>query len=85
MEKDAISEEPIEFVLKDFPGTRYYPKFHLTTWHPRGILDPALAEKVINIAHSMTAIPRMIPPLAARNRGVLDSVGNAAAFRCALT
>ena len=47
MEKDAISEEPIEFVLKDFPGTRYYPKFHLTTWHPRGILDPALTEKVI--------------------------------------
>ena len=47
MEKDAISEEPIEFILKDFPGTRYYPKFHLTTWHPTGILDEALAEKVI--------------------------------------
>ena len=40
-------EEPIEFILKDFPGTRYYPKFHLTTWHPMGILDQALAEKVI--------------------------------------
>ena len=47
MEKGAISEEPIEFILKDFPGTRYYPKFHLTTWHPTGILDEALAEKVI--------------------------------------
>jgi hypothetical protein len=47
MEKDAISEEMIEFILKDFPGTRYYPKFHLTTWHPMGILDQALAEKVI--------------------------------------
>ena len=47
MEKDAISEEPIEFILKDFPGTRYYPKFHLTTWHPTGILDEALTEKVI--------------------------------------
>ena len=47
MEKDAISEEPIEFILKDFPGTRYYPKLHLTTWHPMGILDKALAEKVI--------------------------------------
>ena len=31
MEKDALREEPIEFVLKDFPGTRYYPKFRLTT------------------------------------------------------
>ena len=40
-------EEPIEFILKDFPGTRYYPKFHLTTWHPMGILDQAVAEKVI--------------------------------------
>jgi len=47
MEKDALREEPIEFVLKDFPGTRYYPKFRLTTWHPTGILDEALAEKVI--------------------------------------
>ena len=47
MEKDALREEPIEFVLKDFPGTRYYPQFRLTTWHPTGILDEALAEKVI--------------------------------------
>ena len=39
--KGAISEEPIEFILKDFPGTRYYPKFHLTTWHPMGIFDKA--------------------------------------------
>jgi hypothetical protein len=31
MEKDALREEPIEFVLKDFPSTRYYPKFRLTT------------------------------------------------------
>ena len=46
MEKDALREEPIEFVLKDFPGTRYYPKFRLTTWHTTGILDEALAEKV---------------------------------------
>ena len=47
MEKDALREEPIEFILKDFPGTRYYPKFRLTTWHPTGILDQALAEKII--------------------------------------
>jgi hypothetical protein len=47
MTNDAMSEEPIEFILKDFPGTRYYPKFHLTTWHPMTILDEGLAEKVI--------------------------------------
>ena len=40
-------EEPIQFILKNFPGTRYYPKFHLTTWHPTGILNDALAEKII--------------------------------------
>jgi len=44
---DAMSDEPIEFILKDFPGTRYYPKFRLTTWHLTGILDEPLAEKVI--------------------------------------
>jgi hypothetical protein len=42
-----MSEESIEFVLKNFPGTRYYPKFKLTTWHPKGILDEALADKII--------------------------------------
>jgi len=42
-----MDEEPVEYILKDFPGTRYYPRFKLTTWHPRGILDEALGEKII--------------------------------------
>jgi hypothetical protein len=42
-----MSEELVEYILKNFPGTRYYPRFKLTTWHPRGILDEALAEKLI--------------------------------------
>src|SRR6478609_1770319 len=42
-----MSEELVEYVLKNFPGTRYYPEFKLTTWHPRGILDEALAEKIV--------------------------------------
>jgi hypothetical protein len=42
-----MSEEAVEYILKAFPGTRYYPQFKLTTWHPRGILDEALAEKLI--------------------------------------
>ena len=42
-----MSEELVEYILKNFPGTRYYPRFKLTTWHPRGVLDPALAEKII--------------------------------------
>ncbi len=47
-----MSEEPVEYVLKDFPGTRYYPRFKLTTWHPQGILDQALADKIIAFIES---------------------------------
>ena len=42
-----MSEELLEYILKSFPGTRYYPRFKLTTWHPRGVLDAALADKII--------------------------------------
>ena len=42
-----MSEETVEYILKGFPGTRYYPRFKLSTWHPRGILDEALGEKII--------------------------------------
>ena len=41
-----MSEEIIESVLKDFPRAVYYPKFHLMTWHPMGIFDAALADKL---------------------------------------
>jgi hypothetical protein len=41
-----VSEEIIESVLKDLPGALYYPKFHLMTWHPMGIFDAALADKL---------------------------------------
>jgi hypothetical protein len=44
---DAMIDTPVQFILKDFPRTRYYPKFRLTTWHLTGILDKPLAEKVI--------------------------------------
>ena len=42
-----MNEAAIEYVLKNFPGTRYYPKFKLTTWHPQGTFDAALADKII--------------------------------------
>src|SRR5258707_13958020 len=44
---DAMIDIPIKFILKNFPGTRYYPGFRLTTWPPTGIRDEPLAEKVI--------------------------------------
>ena len=42
-----MSEESIEFILKDFPGTRYFPKSKLTTWHPKGVFDEAFADKLV--------------------------------------
>jgi hypothetical protein len=42
-----MSEASVEYVLKDFPGMRYYPKFKLTTWHPQGTFDATLANKII--------------------------------------
>jgi hypothetical protein len=40
-------EQSVEYVLKNFPGTRYYPKFKLTTWHPQGAFNAALADKIL--------------------------------------
>ena len=42
-----MNAQSVEYVLKNFPGTRYYPEFRLTTWHPQGTFDTALANKVI--------------------------------------
>lgn len=42
-----MSEDSIEFILKDFPGTRYFPKYKLTTWHPRGVVDETFADKLL--------------------------------------
>src|SRR5215213_2635346 len=42
------SEEVPEFMRKAFPGTLYYPKLRLVTWHPRGVLSDALADQVVD-------------------------------------
>lgn len=42
-----MNKASVEYVLKNFPGTRYYPKFKLTTWHPQGTFDVALANKIL--------------------------------------
>ena len=40
-----MKEHP-DHVLKSFPRTWYFPKWHLVTWHPRGVLDDALADEI---------------------------------------
>ena len=42
----TVSKEIVETLLTDFPRMRYHPKFRLMTWHPMGIFDRALVEKL---------------------------------------
>lgn len=34
-------------ILKEFPRTRYFPRLRLVTWHPKGLLDEELADRVL--------------------------------------
>ena len=43
----SINEAPPEFISKSFPRTWYHPRWHLLTWHPRGVLNEAFADQVI--------------------------------------
>ncbi len=40
------SGTPIEF-LETFPDVRYFPEWHLLTWHPLGILDDVVADRIV--------------------------------------
>ena len=47
-----MNEEPLATLLKTFPHTRYYPEWRLLTWHPRGLFDDALADKLVGVIGS---------------------------------
>ncbi len=47
-----MNEQPLATLLKTFPHTRYYPESRLVTWHPRGLFDDALADKIIGAVGS---------------------------------
>lgn len=38
---------PPEFIRKVFPGTWFHPRWHLLTRYPRGVLNEAFADQVI--------------------------------------
>ena len=42
-----MTKLPPEFIRKDFPRTWYHPKWRLLTWYPRGVLNEAFADQVI--------------------------------------
>src|SRR5437762_11941176 len=47
-----MNEGPLATLLKTFPHVRYYPDWRLLTWHPRGLFDDALADKIIEAVGS---------------------------------
>ncbi len=47
-----MNEQPLAALLEAFPYTRYYPEWRLLTWHPRGVFDDALADKIIGMVGS---------------------------------
>jgi hypothetical protein len=38
---------PPGFIRKGFPRTWFHPRWHLLTWYPRGVLNEAFADQVI--------------------------------------
>ena len=42
-----ITEPPPEFIRKAFPRTWFHPRWHLLTWYPRGVLNEAFADQVM--------------------------------------
>jgi len=47
-----MSDQPFTALLKTLPHTRYHPEWRLFTWHPRGLFDDALADKIIGLISS---------------------------------
>src|SRR5882724_133394 len=43
----SMKEVPPEFIRKAFPRTSYHPRWRLLTWYPRGMLNEAFADQVI--------------------------------------
>jgi hypothetical protein len=44
-----MDEQPFAALLRTLPHMRYHPEWRLLTWHPRGLFDDALADKIIGL------------------------------------
>jgi hypothetical protein len=53
-----MNEQPLATLLKTFPHTRYYPEWRPATWHPRGLFDDALADKIVGVIGSSIRLQR---------------------------
>lgn len=54
-----MNEQPLATLLKTFPHTRYHPEWRLLTWHPRGLFDDALADKLIEVIGSEERVEKV--------------------------
>jgi hypothetical protein len=43
----SMTKPPPEFIRKGFPRTWYHARWRLLTWYPRGVLNEAFADQVI--------------------------------------
>ena len=43
----SMTQTPPEFIRKGFPRTWYHARWRLLTWYPRGVLNEAFADQVI--------------------------------------
>jgi hypothetical protein len=44
---NPVREKAPEFIRRAFPRTWYHPRWHLLAWFPRGVLNEAFADQVI--------------------------------------
>jgi hypothetical protein len=44
---NPVRDKAPEFIRKSFPRIWYHPRWKLLTWHPRGVLNEAFADQVI--------------------------------------
>jgi hypothetical protein len=52
----SITELPPEFIRKAFPRTWFHPRWHLLTLYPRGVLNEAFADQVIEFTEMEESI-----------------------------
>jgi hypothetical protein len=47
-----MSTPSLTELLQQFPHVHFHPEVRLLTWHPRGVLDDALADQMIELVES---------------------------------
>jgi hypothetical protein len=53
-----LSKEPPEIIRGPFFQTQYFQKFQLVTWHPRGVLDDAFADQIVEFVEKEERLRR---------------------------